>query len=296
MATTTSKRQRWRLPQVKFTRSAKEKNLRWGAMTEQKPRPWRSRLGNVSGGNVKCEQCSPPQWMDASVLTTHQKRKHGLEKAKPAGKAPITGGRQKTTPAKTTPKDPPKTLPGGGGTQSKTRTPKPKPRGRRWLPGGGGTQSTTRQHRYRGGDDIGGGKEKKTNGGTMSAGANTRPIENAHTNPAMVGGADVVQAFNAWAARMPANYEAARREAETMGECFRGIADAFRRRAENMVAELHIGPDTVEPYEEAAGKASAVGDDIMEVATRIEAKYREEIEMVNNPNTPNLNFLGDGEK
>lgn len=222
-------------------------------VVEKKPKKRKegTTLGKMAGGNVKCVDCG--LWMDVVALPGHQRRRHSLdvEKSKTPTKAPLEGGRARPADDKKKTNPPPRPTP----------KPTPKP------------------------------AAKPTPSGGTNMGANTRPIENGNPNPAAGTGDNVVQAFNTWAEMMPANFKAARREAETMGETFRGIADAFRRRAANMVEQLSVDPSCVEPYEEAANKASVAADDFMEVATRIEQKYSKHIEVVNDPSTPNLNFL-----
>lgn len=119
----------------------------------------------------------------------------------------------------------------------------------------------------------------------------TKPIENASTDPAGGIADGLVTLMNHWATRLPSNFKVAARDAEKMGEAFRGLADALRRRGQNMVEQLNVAPDCVDPYDEAARHVSAVADELMEVANRIQARYSKHIEVVNDPATPNLNFF-----
>lgn len=218
------------------------------------------RLRHFAGGQVMCSYPGCGKWMDPAAMQTHVQVKHSLGEKKE--KAPIRGGRPRARPVPAKQQKGPKP-----DRDAKTKAPKienPKP-------------------------------ENKNRGSAVSL-YNTHVIENAHTNPALSMADGVVSAYNHWANLMPANFKAARHEAETLGEMHRGMADAMRRRAMAMVEVLKISPACVEPLEEIAAKMSAAADEFMEVANRIEATYRSHIEIVNSPDTPNLNFMNaDGE-
>lgn len=91
----------------------------------------------------------------------------------------------------------------------------------------------------------------------------------------------VVEAVSAWASAPAETWEQEKAETEASAEVFRQVADLIRHRAEVMVEQLKLDPATVEPYDDAANLISGVGDHLMEVANRIEARYqphREDIE------------------
>lgn len=119
----------------------------------------------------------------------------------------------------------------------------------------------------------------------------TAEVENGSDNPAQGLGEEIVKLMDTWASRLPANFQAAEREAETMAECWRGVADAFRRRAEQMVEVLGVDPWCVEPYDEVSGRVSGVADAASEVSNRIVARYKNHIEAANDPNAPNPSFV-----
>lgn len=118
-----------------------------------------------------------------------------------------------------------------------------------------------------------------------------QPQHNGSERPAAGIDDGLAQLMGLWSTRLPNDFIVARREAEDMGEAWRSVADAFRRRADAMVEELKVAPDCVEPFHEAAGIASRLADCHMEVANRIAARYEKEIEFVNDPNSPDSEFL-----
>lgn len=118
-----------------------------------------------------------------------------------------------------------------------------------------------------------------------------QPQNNGSDRPAAGIDDGLSQLMNLWSTRVPADFIIARKEAEDMGEAWRSVADAFRRRADLMVEEVKVAPDCVEPFHEAAGIASRLADCHMEVANRIAARYEKEIEFVNDPNSPDSEFL-----
>lgn len=218
------------------------------------------RARHFAGGHARCGHPGCGQWMDPVAMITHLQLKHGIgdEKEK---KVPIRGGRG----TRDTGEHQKRSMP--------DQTVKTKP------------------------IKIEKSKAQTPNQGATVTLNNTNIIENAHSNPALSMSDGVVSAFNHWANLMPTNFKAARHEAETMGEMYRGMADAMRRRAMSMVEVLKISPSCVEPLEEIATRMSAAADEFMEVANRIESTYRSHIEVVNDPQAPNLNFLtSDGER
>lgn len=110
----------------------------------------------------------------------------------------------------------------------------------------------------------------------------------------MAGLDGISETMNNWAANPPETWEQSMAEAEQAAEEFRGMADAFRRRAEAEVEQNNIAPECVEPYDEAANIMSQVGDHIAEVATRIQQKYGEVKEMADRGELPREQFLNDG--
>lgn len=121
--------------------------------------------------------------------------------------------------------------------------------------------------------------------------AQPQAVENGHENPAQGIGDDIAKLMSTWADRLPATFRAAEAEAVTFDECWRGVADAFRRRAEQMVQVLNIDPSCVGPYDEAAAQASQIADAAAEVSRLINARYAAHIEVANDPNAPNPAFV-----
>jgi len=110
----------------------------------------------------------------------------------------------------------------------------------------------------------------------------------------MAGLDGVAEQMNQWASNPPETWEQSMAEAEQAADEFRGMADAFRRRAEAEVEQNNIAPECVEPYEDAANIMSQVGDHIMEVASRIKQKYNDVKEMADRGELPKEQFLNDG--
>lgn len=111
---------------------------------------------------------------------------------------------------------------------------------------------------------------------------------------AMAGLDGVAEAMNQWASNPPETWEESMADAERAADEFRGMADAFRRRAEAEVEQNNIAPECVEPYQDAATIVSQVADHIMEVASRIRQKYGEVKEMADRGELPRERFLNDG--
>lgn len=103
----------------------------------------------------------------------------------------------------------------------------------------------------------------------------------------------IASAMGTWAANPPENWEQEMAEADGAADEFRGVADAFRRRAEAVVEMNNITADCVEPYEDAAKIASEISDMIMEVGNRIRTKYGELKEAADRGEIPRIEYLTD---
>jgi hypothetical protein len=107
-------------------------------------------------------------------------------------------------------------------------------------------------------------------------------------------GLDIASQAMTWGQNPPESWEEEMADAEQAAEEFRGLADALRTRGQRLVEAHNIASDCVEPYEDGANILSQVGDHIMEVSTRIQAKYGELKEAAERNEVPRLEWLAAG--
>lgn len=103
------------------------------------------------------------------------------------------------------------------------------------------------------------------------------------TDTPHAGNDEVSSWFSQWSSRYPSNYEVNHMDAESMGEMWHSVADAFRRKAQMLVEENHFPPSIVEPYEECATHCAQIADLHKEMADRTEATFKTLIEAMQGP-------------
>jgi hypothetical protein len=85
-------------------------------------------------------------------------------------------------------------------------------------------------------------------------------------------GDEIASIVSAWASREPETFRELRADMAGMDEAMRALADAFRRKQEQLV-ERQVAPECVDPMTEAATHASKIGELLTECVERINKRY-----------------------
>jgi len=85
-------------------------------------------------------------------------------------------------------------------------------------------------------------------------------------------GDEIASAASTWASSEPETFAQLRAEMAGMDEAMRALADAFRKKQEQL-AEKEIAPECLEPLGEAAEKISTIGEHLTECVERIQKRY-----------------------